>query len=102
MADKLPWSVAGMSKLGSRLEVRRLGQRHTVPLILELDLTDGVPEGPATDPLSAVMSLRRLRLADIVNGLRWARDDDRVRVVVAKVGGSLGLARIQEIRDAVA
>jgi protease-4 len=108
MADKFPWSVADMPKLGmsrlgmSRLGMSRLGPGPTAPLILELDLTDGVPEGPASDPLSAVLSLRRLKLADIINGLRWARDDDRVRVLVAKVGGTLGLARIQEIRDAVA
>jgi protease-4 len=102
MADKLPWRVGELSRLDlSRLDLPRLGQRPGAPLILELDLTDGVPEGPATDPLSAVMSLRKLRLPDIVNGLRWARDDDRVRVLVAKVGGQLGLARIQEIRDAV-
>ena len=108
MADaKLPWPVAdtpklGLSKLGiSRLGVSRLGQRHTAPLILELDLTDGVPEGPATDPLSAVMSLRKLRLPDIIDGLRRARHDDRVAALVAKVGGHIGLARIQEIREAV-
>jgi protease-4 len=82
--------------------ISRLGQRQTAPLILEIDLTDGVLEGPARDPLSAVMSLRKLRLPDIIDGLRRARDDDRVRVLVAKVGGGqIGLARMQEIRGAV-
>ena len=100
MADaKLPWPVAEISKLGAS----RLGQRPTAPLILELDLTDGAPEGQPTDPLSAVLSLRKLRLQDIVEGLRRARDDDRVRALVAKVGGgNIGLARVQEIRAAVA
>jgi len=58
-----------------------------MPLILELDLTDGVPEAPPADPLSAVLSLRKLRLQDVIDGLRRARHDDRVRVLVAKVGG---------------
>jgi protease IV len=95
MADvKLGWPVT---------EISRLRQRQTAPLILELDLTEGVPEGPVTDPLSAVMSLRKIRLPDILDGLRRARNDDRVRALVAKVGGGrLGLALMQEIREAVA
>src|SRR5580704_1310941 len=70
MADpKLAWPVA---------EISRLRQRQTAPLILELDLTEGVPERPATH-------------------------DDRVRALVTKVGGGrIGLARLQEIREAIA
>src|ERR1700691_5947559 len=84
-------------------EISRLRQRQTAPLILELDLTEGVPEGPATDPLSAVMSIRKIRLPEILDGLRRASQDDRVRVLVAKVGGGrIGLARMQEIREAIA
>ena len=98
MADaKLPSGRSSAAQAG----LSRLGQRQTAPLILELDLTDGVPEGPATDPLSAVMSLRKLRLPDIIDGLRRARHDDRIHALVAKVGGHIGLARIQEIREAV-
>src|ERR1700677_1183681 len=84
-------------------EISRLRQRQSAPLILELDLTEGVPEGPATDPLSAVMSIRKIRLSDVIDGLRRASQDDRVRVLVAKVGGGrIGLARMQEIREAIA
>src|ERR1700729_3996528 len=83
-------------------EISRLRQRQTAPLILELDLTEGVPEGPATDPLSAVMSIRKIRLPDVIEGLRRASHDDRVRALVTKVGGSrIGLARVQEIREAI-
>jgi protease IV len=81
----------------------RLRQRATAPLILEVDLTDGLADRPITDLLSGVVALRRTRLADVLEGLKRARDDDRVRAVVAKVGGSgIGLARVQEVRDAVA
>src|ERR1700736_4345788 len=84
-------------------QVSRLRQRQTAPLILELDLTDGIAEGPVTDPLSALMSRRKLRLPDVIEGLRRAREDDRVRALVVKVGGGrIGLARMQEIRAAVA
>ena len=83
-------------------QVSRLRQRQTAPLILELDLTDGIGEGPVTDPLSAIMSRRKMRLPDIIEGLRRARQDDRVRALVVKVGGGrIGLARMQEIREAV-
>jgi protease-4 len=83
-------------------QVSRLRQRQTGPLILELDLTDGIGEGPVTDPVTAIMSRRKIRLPDIIEGLRRARHDDRVRALVVKVGGGrIGLARIQEIREAV-
>src|SRR5580692_8046328 len=83
-------------------QISRLRQRQTAALILELDLTDGVPEGPVTDPVSAVLSRRKIRLPDIIEGLRRASHDDRVRALVVKVGGSgMGLAKIQELRAAV-
>ena len=83
-------------------QVSRLRQRQTAPLILELDLTDGIGEGPVTDPLSAFMSRRKVRLPDVIEGLRRAAQDDRVRALVVKVGGGrIGLARMQEIREAV-
>jgi protease IV len=80
----------------------QMRQRRTGPLILELDLTDGIAEGPPADPLSALLTMRRTRLQDLLDGLRRAADDDRVRVLVVKVGGSrIGLAKIQELRAAI-
>jgi protease IV len=83
-------------------QVARLQQRRTGPLILELDLTDGLAEGPPGDPLSAILTMRRLRLPDVLEGLRRASRDDRVKVLVVKVGGGrIGVARIQELRAAI-
>jgi protease IV len=80
----------------------RMRQRRTGPLILELDLTDGIAEGPPADPLSALLTMRRTRLQDLLDGLRRAAADDRVRVLVVKVGGSrIGLAKVQELRAAI-
>jgi len=77
-------------------------QRRTGPLILELDLTDGITEGPPADPLSALLTMRRTRLQDLLEGLRRAAGDDRVRALVVKVGGSrIGLAKVQELRAAI-
>jgi protease-4 len=83
-------------------QLARLRRQRTAPLILELDLTDGVAEGPPADPVSAVLTMRRVRLADLLDGLRRARSDQRVKALVAKVGGRpVGLATVQEIRRAV-
>ena len=95
MADA---TIAGLTETFTKLR-----QRTTAPLILEIDLTDGITDRPVTDVLSGLSAMRKTRLADVLDGLKRARDDDRVRAVVAKVGGShIGLAKIQEIRDAVA
>jgi protease IV len=80
----------------------RLRHQRTAPLILELDLTEGVTEEPPADPVSAVLTMRRSRLADLLDGLRRARSDQRVKALVVKVGGRpIGLATVQEIRRAV-
>ncbi len=83
-------------------QLARMRRQRTAPLILELDLTDGVAEGPPADPVSAVLTMRRTRLADLLDGLRRARNDQRVKALVAKIGGRpIGLATVQEIRRAV-
>jgi protease IV len=83
-------------------KISRLRQRRTAPLIVELDLTEGIAEEPPADPLSALVN-RRPRLADVLDGLRRARLDPRVKALVAKLGGRrIGLATVQELRSAVA
>src|SRR5262249_1517450 len=46
-------------------------------------------------------TMRRTRLADVLEGLRRARSDDRVKALVVKLGGrAIGLARVQGLRAA--
>jgi protease-4 len=83
-------------------QIARMRQRRTGPLILELDLTDGLADGPPQDPVAALFTIRRTRLPDLLDGLKRGGSDDRVRALVVKVGGSrIGLAKVQELRDAV-
>jgi protease-4 len=83
-------------------QLARLRRQRTAPLILELDLTEGIAEDPPADPVSALLAMRRARLADLLDGLRRARSDQRVKALVAKIGGRpIGLATVQEIRRAV-
>jgi len=84
-------------------KLSRLRQRRSGPLILELDLSEGIAEEPPGDVVSAVLTMRRPRLGDILDGLRRARADDKVRALVVKIGGrQIGLARVQELRAAIA
>jgi protease IV len=83
-------------------QLARLRRQRTAPLILELDLTDGVAEEAPANPVSAVLAMRRTRLADLLDGLRRAGRDQRVKALIAKIGGRpVGLATVQEIRRAV-
>jgi protease-4 len=83
-------------------QVAKLRQRRTAPLILELDLSDGLGEERPADPVSAILARRRLVLADVLDGLRRARNDQRVKALIAKLGGRpIGLAMVQELRHAI-
>lgn len=82
--------------------IKQARERRTAPLILELDLTDGIVETAPADPISALMSMRRTHLRDVLDGLRRARTDPRVRALVVKISGGIGLALVQELREAVA
>jgi protease-4 len=84
-------------------KLNRLRQRHTAPLILELDLSEGIGEEPPADMVSAVLTMRRPRLGDVLDGLHRARADEKVRALVVRIGGRpIGLARVQELRSAIA
>ncbi|TDC77182.1 signal peptide peptidase SppA [Actinomadura sp. 7K507] len=81
--------------------IKQARDRRTAPLILELDLTEGIVETAPADPVSAILSMRRTNLRDVLDGLRRARSDSRVRALVVKVSGGIGLALVQELREAV-
>ncbi|MFD0682870.1 signal peptide peptidase SppA [Actinomadura fibrosa] len=81
--------------------IKQARDRRTAPLILELDLTEGIVEAAPADPIAAIMSMRRTSLRDVLDGLRRARSDSRVRALVVKITGGVGLALAQELREAV-
>jgi protease-4 len=84
-------------------KISKLRQRRSGTLILELDLSEGIAEEPPADMVSAVLARGRPRLADVLDGVRRARADDKVRALVVKIGGRpIGLARVQELRSAIA
>src|SRR5262252_5023571 len=95
LTGRLPDSLAG--PLADALG--KFTRQRTAPLILELDLTDGVIETRPPDPLSAVMTRHQPTIADVLAGLKAARADDRVKALVVKVGGKpIGLGMGRDIR----
>lgn len=76
--------------------------RRNAPLVLEIDLSDGIVEGQPGDPVSALLNMRRTHVRDVLEGLRRGRTDPRVKALIVKIGGGrIGLAMAQELRDAV-
>lgn len=69
--------------------------------ILEADLEDPLPEVVPDDPLARLQMGKTLTVLDVVSALDRASGDRRVAGFVARIGGGLGLAKTQELRDAV-
>ncbi len=75
---------------------------HRPPLLLELDLT-ALPVSPdQDDPLGRVRARGRARLAPTLKALHEAAADRHVVGLIAKVGGPLLWAGMQELRLGVA
>jgi protease-4 len=71
-------------------------------VILELDLERDYPEYLPEDLVARAALGEGPTVRDVVEALERGARDDRVEGLIARVGGSgMGLARIQEIRDAV-
>src|SRR5271165_5733709 len=71
-------------------------------IILTADLTRGLPEGASEDSLLRLLVGGKTTLRDFLDAIEAAGDDPRVKVLLARVGDDeLGLAKIQEVRDAI-
>jgi protease IV len=70
--------------------------------ILEVDLEQGIIEDVPDDPVAAFTLKDTPVMRDVVEALEKAGDDDRVTGLVARVGAApLGMAQLQELRNAV-
>ena len=81
------------------------GSLGTVPsrVLLEADFERSIEEWMPDDPVSRAFGAEMPTTRDIVDALDRAAKDGRVAGLVARVGAApIGLAQIQEIRDAVA
>ncbi len=72
-------------------------------ILLTVDLTRNLPEGANEEPILKLLVGTRPTLRDFLDALEAAGDDPRVKALLARLGDDeLGLAKVQEIRDAIA
>lgn len=70
--------------------------------ILEVDLTRRLHEQPPDNPVTGLLLAKAPTVRDVVEALHRAATDSRVVALIARIGASgIGLAQIQELRDAV-
>lgn len=70
--------------------------------VLQLDLSKGLAQASGDDPLAGLFQRDRLTLRQIEEALDRGARDTRVKGLVMRVGGGLGFATTQELRDAIA
>jgi protease-4 len=102
----LAWlgALALISAIAAALAVMAIARKGRVAdnTILELDLERNLVEYVPESPLGQVMYKDAPTLRDVVFALERAAADPHVVALIARVGNnSLGLAKIQELRDAV-
>ena len=72
-------------------------------ILLTFDLTRGLPEGASEDPFLRLLVGSKPTLRDFLDAIEAAGGDPRVKGLLARVGDDeFGLAKIQEVRDAIA
>ena len=84
--------------------ISALMSRESLPeqIVLELDFEREFAEYVPDDPLASVLMEQTASVRDIVDALEQAAQDDHVLALVARAGNPrMGLAEIQEVRDAV-
>ncbi|MDE3719770.1 signal peptide peptidase SppA [Nocardiopsis sp. N85] len=95
--------MVDLAKITQPLSLDRFGPRRTGPLVLELDLTEGVADEAPGDPIGQLFNRRRQHYLDVVEGIRRGARDPEVAALLVRVDTrSLGFAKIQELRTCVA
>jgi len=71
--------------------------------VLSLDLSQGLLEAKPDNPLARITLRDTMEMRQFLDALQAAGRDPKVKGLVARLGrGSLGVAQIQELRDAIA
>src|SRR5215468_10399775 len=91
--------------LGAGIAVWRLASsRPALPksIILTAELGRDLVEGPRQNELTELLTGRKATMRGLLDALERGAEDSRVRGLYAHIGGdSLGLAQVQEVRDAI-
>src|SRR6201987_163776 len=72
-------------------------------ILLTADLTRDLPEGATEEPITRLLVGPKPTLRDFLDAIETAGNDSRVKALLVRVGDDeMGLARVQEVRDAIA
>ena len=81
---------------------RMVRQQVPAKTVVEIELDRGLAEYVPDDPFAQVLMEKTPVVRDLVEALVKAADDERVVAVIVRIDGAgLGLAKIQEVRDAI-
>ena len=95
-------TVLGVGGLIILVLLMRGGEDVPERTVLTVDFERQTAESVPEDPFARLAGSRALVVRDVVEALERASGDDRVVGLLARVGATrMGLAQIQEIRDAV-
>ncbi|MFL1382320.1 MULTISPECIES: signal peptide peptidase SppA [unclassified Nocardiopsis] len=95
--------MVDLAKITQPLSLDRFGPRRDGPLVLELDLTEGVADEAPGDPIGQLVNRRRQHYLDVVEGIRRGARDPEVAALLVRVDTrSLGFAKVQELRTCIA
>jgi len=97
------FALMGMFGLFGLIFIASLSQeRMPSRVVLEMDFEQGLVEAVPDDPLGQLMMSNVLTLHDLVGAIDRAAEDRRVKAFVARIGaGGMGMAHLQEVRDAL-
>jgi protease-4 len=98
-------SLVGFALLVILVSIVAGGKGPGLPekILLEVNLEQDLIEDVPPDPVAQAMLRDRTSVAQVVDALERASNDDRVVGLIARVGSGIsGLATVEEIRDAVA
>lgn len=94
--------MVDLTKITEPLSFDRFVPRSGGPLVLELDLTEGVVDEGPQNPVSQVLNRRKQRYLDVLTGVRRGARDPKVAALLVRVDArSLGLGQVQELRDTI-
>ena len=90
--------LLGMGLMSMSGGDKKVSSRTILELNLEQPLIEAVPD----TPLAELMMQDTMTVHDVVSALERAADDDKVVGMIATVGaGGMGMAHMQDVRDAI-
>src|SRR5690625_6589258 len=92
--------MVDLAKITEPLSLDRFVPRPGGPLVLEVDLTEGVVDEGPQNPVNQILNRRKQRYLDVLEGVRRGARDPKVAALLVRVDArTLGFAQVQELRD---